>query len=239
VQLIQQILSPIMTALAQILVFFHRFVGDYGVAIILLTVLVRIVLLPLTIKQTRAMQDMQRVQPMLKKLQEKYKDDKQKLQEEMMKFYQEHKVNPLGGCLPMLLQLPIMFALFYMLNNNPLIKGAPFLFFLPDLSKHANAFGPPPLGLPPTSWAAALPYLVLVVLMVVTTYIPQKMLSHDAQQNKIMIFMSLFMAYIAFQLPAGVILYWVTTNIWTMAQQYIMIKVQPPAATETKGVVNG
>ncbi len=230
---IGELLSPISQALGQVLVFFHRFVGDYGLAIVLLTVLVRVILLPLTIKQTRSMQDMQRVQPMLKKLQEKYKDDKQKLQEEMMKFYQEHKVNPLGGCLPMLLQLPVMIALFYMLNDNPLIRGARFLVFLPDLSKAAFMF-----GLPPKDWVGALPYIVLVLLMVVTTYVPQKMITSDPQQNKIMIFMSLFMAYIAWQLPAGVILYWVTTNIWTVAQQYIMIKTQKEPATASKGASN-
>ncbi|RJQ53204.1 MAG: membrane protein insertase YidC [Actinobacteria bacterium] len=216
--------------LAQILIFFHGFLGDYGLAIILLTVLVRLALLPLTIKQTRSMQDMQRVQPMLKKLQEKYKDDKQKLQEEMMKFYQEHKVNPLGGCLPMLLQLPIMFALFSTLNDPKLLQQQPFLFFVPNLSARAGQF-----GLPPTDWLSALPYIVLVILMVVTTYLPQKMLAADAQQNKMMVFMSLFMAYIAWQLPAGVILYWVTTNIWTMGQQYIMIKAQGPSAPASKG----
>ncbi len=231
--MLTQLLAPISQALGQVLIFFHRFVGDYGLAIILLTILVRVVLLPLTIKQTRSMQDMQRVQPMLKKLQEKYKDDKQKLQEEMMKFYQEHKVNPLGGCLPMLLQLPVMIALFYMLKDNPLIKGAPFLVFLPDLSKAAAAF-----GLPPLNWLAAIPYIILVLLMVITTYVPQKMLTSDPQQNKIMIFMSVFMAYIAWQLPAGVILYWVITNIWTVGQQYIMIKTQKEPAAASKGASN-
>lgn len=229
-----QLWAGIVTGLADILNFFHRYVGDYGVAIILLTVAVRVILLPLTIKQTRSMQEMQRVQPMLKKLQEKYKNDKQKLQEEMMKFYQEHKVNPLGGCLPLILQFPIMIALFRMLLNNPLIKGAPFLFLISDLSKAAGNFTL-------ATWVASVPYYILVVLMIVTTYIPQKMMTSDPQQEKMMIFMSIFMAWIAWRLPAGVILYWVTTNIWTIGQQYIMVRSQPAAAAKSaaKGAGNG
>ena len=105
--------------------------GNYGVAIILLTVLVKLVLLPLTIKQTRSMIAMQKIQPEIKKLQEKYKDDKEKLSQEMMKFYKENKVNPLGGCLPLILQLPVFFALFtvlrkYLLTPPTIIVGNTF-----------------------------------------------------------------------------------------------------------------
>lgn len=221
-----------MTGLADVLGFFHGGVRDYGVAIILLTVTVRIVMLPLTIKQTRSMQEMQRVQPMLKKLQEKYKNDKQKMQEEMMKFYKEHQVNPLGGCLPMLLQFPIMIALFRMLLENPQLKNANFLFFIGNLSKSAGDFGA-------AQWVASVSYYILVILMIVTTYIPQKMMTSDPQQEKMMIFMSIFMAWIAWKLPAGVILYWVTTNVWTIGQQYIMIKAQPKAQPAAKGSGDG
>jgi len=186
-------------------------------------------MLPLTIKQTRSMQEMQRVQPMLKKLQEKYKDDKPKLQEEMMKFYSEHKINPLGGCLPMLLQFPILIALFRMLTFEPplIIQNVPYNFwiFIPDLSKAASTYPPP------AQWVNGLPYYVLVLLMIVTTYVPQKMMTKDPQQEKIMILMSIFMAWIAWSLPAGVIVYWVTTNVWTIGQQWMMMREQPAAAT--------
>lgn len=225
-----QLWTDSLKGLAEVLNFLYRNAGhDYGVAIILLTLGVRLIMLPLTIKQTRSMQDMQRVQPMLKKLQEKYKDDKQKLQEEMMKFYSEHKINPLGGCLPMLLQFPIMIALFRMLIHDPplIIRNVPYNFwiFIPDLSRAAKAFPPQ------TQWPAGIPYYALVVLMVVTTYIPQKMMTKDPQQEKIMIFMSIFMAWIAWTLPAGVILYWVTTNIWTVGQQYLMMREGGAPAT--------
>ncbi len=219
-----------LKGLAAVLNFLYTYAGhDYGLAIILLTLGVRLVMLPLTIKQTRSMQEMQRVQPMLKKLQEKYKDDKPKLQEEMMRFYSEHKINPLGGCLPMLLQFPILIALFRMLTFEPplIIQNVPYNFwiFIPDLSKAASTYPPP------AQWVSGIPYYVLVLLMIVTTYVPQKMMTKDPQQEKIMIIMSIFMAWIAWSLPAGVIVYWVTTNVWTIGQQWVMMREQPAPLT--------
>ncbi len=192
--------------------------GDYGLAIILLTIAVRVLMLPLTIKQTKSMQEMKKIQPKLKKLQEKYKDDKQKQQEEIMKFYSEHKVNPLAGCLPLLLQLPIMFALFRVLLAQGKHGGQSFLFFISDLSLSA---GKARLTLSATELA---PYFVLVAVLVVTTYVPSKMMSSDPQQDRMMLFMSAFMAYLGWTLPAGVLLYLVVSNIWTIGQQYITLR---------------
>lgn len=178
-------------------------------------------MLPLTVKQTKSMLEMKKLQPKLKKLQEKYKDDKQKLQEEIMKFYGEHKVNPLAGCLPLLLQLPIMFSLFAVLRlKDALHLGAApsFLFFIKNLSVPAQQAR---LDL---STTALIPYLVLVVVLVVSTYIPSKMMSSDPQQDKMMLFMSAFMAYLGWTLPAGVLLYLVVSNLWTMGQQYITLR---------------
>ena len=201
-----------------ILRFFYDWTGDYGLAIILLTVTVRIFMLPLTIKQTKSMQEMKKLQPKLKKLQDKYKDDKQKLQEEIMKFYSEHKVNPLAGCLPLLLQLPIMFSLFGVLRLKNVKLGHSFLFIIKDLSLPA---GKARLALAPL---ALTPYLVLIVVLVVSTYIPSKMMSADPQQDRMMLFMSAFMAYLGWTLPAGVLLYLVVSNVWTMGQQYITLR---------------
>lgn len=199
--------------------FFFRYTGDYGLAIILLTVTVRLVILPLTIRQTKSMQQMKKLGPKMKELQEKHKKDKQKLQEEMMKFYQEHQFNPLSGCLPLLLQLPIMFALFQVLLE-PAKKGQQqFLFFISDLSLFPGAAQFTKLGL-----AAAFPYYILIVLMIVTTYIPSKMMSTDPQQDRMMIFMALFMGFIGWRLPAGVVLYLLITNVWTIAQQYVALR---------------
>lgn len=217
--------ADLIRLLVGILDFFYAAVGDYGLSIVLLTLVVRVAMLPLTIKQTRAMHDMQRIQPKLKELQKKHKNDKQKLQEEMMKVYEEHRVNPLGGCLPTLVQLPVMIALFQMLQKASTFKLAPgakpsLYFLLPDLTSSAAA------GYK-ASIAAALPYALLLVVVVVTTYLPQKMLSKDPQQNRMMVMMSGFMAFIGWSLPAGVMLYWVTTNVFTLVQQYIMLRLMP------------
>lgn len=206
-------LEPFEKLLLQILDFFYRYVQNYGTAIILLTVLVRIIMLPLTIKQTKSMRALQKIQPKLKKLQEKYKGDKERLQKEMMKFYAEHKVNPLSGCLPLLLQMPIFIALFRMLISNEDLKRAGFLW-IKSLGKPKpySILGIKAIGDP-----------ILVGLMVVTTYLSQKMITADPQQEKMMLPMTLLMAFIALSLPSGVLLYWVTTNILTMIQQYFTV----------------
>lgn len=218
------ILQPIQDVLMSSLQFFARLTGDYGLAIILLTVAVRIILLPLTLKQTKSMQEMKRIQPKLKELQAKYKDNKEKLQKEMMTFYKEHKINPLAGCLPLLLQLPIMFALFRVLLDLGKGEAHNFLFFMDNISiaaKDSLKLGP----------VEAAPYMFLVALMIGTTYLQSKMMSADAQQDRMMIFMSIFMAYIGWTLPAGVLLYLVISNIWTIAQQYVSMR-GTPLATE-------
>ncbi|MBE0447113.1 MAG: YidC/Oxa1 family membrane protein insertase [Actinobacteria bacterium] len=200
--------------------FYNNVVSDYGLAIILLTVAVRIAILPLTVKQTKSMYEMQKVQPKLKELQEKYKNNKEKLQKEMMKFYTEHKVNPLGGCLPLLLQMPIFIALFQMLLKYKASLGLSLgLFKLGTAPGAALAFGP----------IAFIPYLVLIVLMGLTTYLPMKMMTADPQQKKIGLMMIPLMVFFAWSLPTGVLLYWITTNIWTIGQQYITIRLAKTA----------
>lgn len=216
------ILQPITNILQSTLEFFAQLTGDYGLAIILLTITVRILLLPLTIKQTKSMQEMKRIQPKLKELQAKYKDNKEKLQEEIMKFYKEHKINPLSGCLPLLLQLPIMFALFRVLLE--LGKGKSFWVFMDNISlpaqKAVSLLGP----------VEAAPYVLLAAMMIGTTYWQSKMMSADAQQERMMLFMSLFMAWLGWTLPAGVVLYLVVTNVWTIGQQYVTLRGTTVAA---------
>ncbi len=206
----------LINILAAILTFLNAYVHSYGIAIILLTVAVRIFILPLTIKQTKSMYEMQKLQPKLKELQEKYKDNKEKLQQEMMKFYSENKVNPFGGCLPLVLQLPIFFALFRMLMNNKQLLNATSLGLQLGL-KPSLAFAH---GIIPF-----IPYFILIILMAVTTYLPQKMMATDAQQQKMGLYMVPLMVFFAWSLPAGVLIYWVTTNIWTIAQQYVTLRI--------------
>lgn len=208
--------AGIIEGLKALLNFFYNYVHNYGTAIVLLTLAVRVLLLPLTIKQTRAMHEMQKLQPKIKELQEKHKGNKEKLQQEIMKFYSENKVNPLGSCLPMILQIPIMIALFRMLCTSQELKKAFFLGMW--LSESAGHF---PLDKISVTLGQALPHYLLILVVVVTTYVPQKMMAKDAQQNQMMLIMTVFMAFVAWSLPAGVLIYWVTTNIWTIGQQYI------------------
>lgn len=230
--------NGIVAGLNFLLQAFYDFTGNYGVAIILLTVLVKLVLLPLTIKQTRSMIAMQKIQPEIKKLQEKYKDDKERLSQEMMKFYKENKVNPLGGCLPLILQMPIFFALFTVLrkylltppttiigNTFAALKGIPELAGLPaslamiPINKQAGFLWIDNLA---DSTRIADPTFILIVLLAATTWYSQKQVMTDPRQKNMMLIMPLVTAFIGWSLPAGVALYWLTTNALQIIQQFAM-----------------
>ncbi len=218
---------------------FYQLTGNYGVAIILLTLLVKLALLPLTIKQTRSMIAMQKIQPEIRKLQEKYKDDRERLSQEMMKFYKENKVNPLGGCLPLLLQLPVFFALFtvlrkYLLTPPTLIAGNTYVV-MKGLPQFASGLPGAYAALPAIKssgflWVKNLadstriadPTFILIILLAASTWYSQKQVMTDPRQKNMMIIMPLLTAFIGWSLPAGVVLYWLTTNILQIAQQYGM-----------------
>lgn len=195
-------LDPIIDVLRVILEFFNEYVSNYGLAIIMLTILVKLVTLPLTLKQYKSMKAMQILQPKMKAIQEKYKNDKERLSQEMVKFYKDNKFNPLAGCLPLLLQMPILFALFQMLMSKDLA---------PILSKESFI------------WISSLTAKdpILVLLMVGTTFYQQLMVATDPQQKNMMLPMTAFLGFIAWNMPAGVLLYWVTTNALTIVQQLI------------------
>jgi len=204
--------------------YFYGLTNDWGLAIILLTIALRIIILPLTWKQTVSMYEMQKVQPKIKALQEKYKNDKEKLQEETLKFYQENKVNPFGGCLPLLLQMPIFFALFNVLRSD-LPDDASFLGIIPNLTytpkmvytaaAAANGAGPV------AGVIAALPYLILVVVFAVSIWLPQALMPGDKQQKMIGAYMAIVMLFFGWSSPAGVLLYWDVSSIWGVAQQQV------------------
>ena len=238
--------NGLLSGLGSVLSFFYDLLPSYGIAIILLTVFVRILLLPLTIKQTRSMQQMQQIQPKVKELQRKYKGNRQKLNEELMKLYKEHQVNPLGGCLPLLLQLPVFFALYRVLTSGGGTE------YLPDGSLKAAILGggerflgmnlacSPAAAMNPESFpgadcgaggvGAAIPYFVMMALMVGTMYYQQKQMQKastgpSAQQMKLMTtIMPAFLGVISYSIAAGVLVYWVTTNVWQIAQQQVMLK---------------
>jgi YidC/Oxa1 family membrane protein insertase len=186
----------------------YEIVHDWGLAIILLTILIRIVLFPLTLKGMISMYKLKELAPKLKEIQQKYKNDKQKLQVHMMKLYQEEKANPLGGCLPMLLQIPIFFAIYRLLLNSIELKGTEFLW-LSDLSLMD-------------------PYFILPVLMGVSMYIHQLITPNnfqDPMQEKIFKFLPVIFTFFFIYFPAGLVLYWTINNILSIVQQFIINKV--------------
>lgn len=208
----------------------ERVVGDWGLAIITLTVIIRLALMPLTIKQTRSMFELQRIQPKIKELQKKYADDKEKLQEETLKFYQENKVNPFGGCLPTLLQMPVLILLYQVLggtaeNPGPLIKYlrseqlvGSFFNLVPDISKTpAAVFAADGL-------IASIPYVILVLLFAVSVWLPQQLMPGEKQQKMIGAYMAVVMLFFGWTAPAGVLLYWDVSSLWGVAQQQIMMR---------------
>jgi YidC/Oxa1 family membrane protein insertase len=240
-------------AFADVLNFFFVLTGEsYGGAIILLTLSVMIILTPLTLKGTRSMMRMQQLQPEMKRLQKEYKDDRQKLNEELMKFYKENSINPLGGCLPLLAQMPVFIILFQVLRGlsgstttEGCLNGATecfdpqhlqpnqelyqalrstdeMLWLGVDLAKSASSA----LG---ESFVAALPYLFMILLVLVSSYIQQKQVSGrnpgaevNQQQQMLLKIMPAFMAFISFTLQGALVLYFVVSNFWRVGQQWFI-----------------
>jgi YidC/Oxa1 family membrane protein insertase len=225
----------IKEAIFSALQFLYDITGDYGLAIILLTVAIRLLMIPLTVKQTRSMYEMQRIQPKIKQLQKKYKNDKEKLQEETLKFYQENKVNPFGGCLPLLLQMPVFIALYQVLGGTPENPGL-FLQYVESLPEAEQAVVtqgwiilPDLTATPASIWAAdgflaVIPYALLVILFGLSIWLPQFLMPGEAQQKQIAMIMAVFMLYIGWISPAGVLVYWVTSSVLGIAQQQIQLK---------------
>ncbi|MCK5595166.1 membrane protein insertase YidC [bacterium] len=204
--------------IVHILKFLYKISGNYGVAIILLTILTNIILFPLTIKSHKSMRAMQELQPQINALKEKHKDNAQKINKETMAMYKKNKVNPLGGCLPMMLQMPVFFALFTTLRNAIELKGTCFIpGWIPDLSLPDTVFYLGALMNKPGVY----PLNILPILMSITTILQQKFTaqSADPRQAKMMLFMPVFMLFIFYNFPSGLVLYWLTNNILSIAQQ--------------------
>jgi YidC/Oxa1 family membrane protein insertase len=213
-------LQPLVDLNDAILKFWHDQVGlSWGASIIGLTIVIRAAILPLTFRQVRSMQALQRLQPEMKRIQERYKDDKQRQQQEMMKFYQEHGVNPLASCLPLLLQLPFFLSLFYLLRSSTFkadIKGEESFLFIPNLAK------------PLTGHPAAL--ITMIVLYVVTQLISTMVstMSADPNQRRLMLALPFVFVIFVFRFQAGLLVYWVATNCWTIGQQLFIKRFLPP-----------
>ncbi|MEA2480901.1 MAG: YidC/Oxa1 family rane protein insertase [Thermoleophilaceae bacterium] len=247
--MLANIFQPLINVNEAILRFFHDQLSfSWGLAIIGLTVVIRLAILPLTFKQVRSMQALQRLQPEIKKLQARYKDDKQRMQQEMMKFYQENSVNPLGSCLPLLLQLPFFMSLFYLqrsegfkvevrdtgaaighfFGGNPAaahsVGGGEKFLFISDITSRATG-------------GTLIALIVIYVLTQLGSSHVSAMVATDKNQKRLLYVLPfLFVAFII-NFPAGLLVYWITTNSWTIAQQLVIRKVMPPPhlATATAG----
>jgi len=256
------IFQPLIDIFGPILVFFHGIIGgSWGWSIIALTVLIRALMLPLAFKQMHSMQKLQRVAPQLKAIQAKYKEDKQRQQQEMMKFYKENDINPFASCLPLVAQIPVFIGLFYTLRTRLREDICPGL---QAAYRHAYALHNPHVsassiagqtvachGLNGSSWlfihdltntATGATLVVLIVLYVGTQLVSSLMMqapTMDKTQQRMMMLLPLVFVIFIVRFPAGLILYWITTNTWTMAQQYLIRRrigpeaPAPPVATTT------
>ncbi|MDD5451215.1 MAG: membrane protein insertase YidC [Desulfovibrionales bacterium] len=198
---------------------FNRFIHNYGVAIILVTVLIKILFWPLTHKSYHSMKEMQKLQPKMAKIREKYKNDKQKMNDELMGLYKTYKINPLGGCLPMFLQIPVFFALYKVLLNAIEVRHAPFALWINDLSAPDRL----PVGFD-IPYVGGLP--VLTIFMGASMFIQQKMTptAGDPVQAKIMLLLPVIFTFLFVNFPAGLVLYWLVNNILSIGQQYYINK---------------
>jgi YidC/Oxa1 family membrane protein insertase len=193
----------------------YKYVHNYGVAIILLTIFIKILFWPLTQKSFKSMQAMKKIQPKIAQVREKYKDDREKLNQELMALYKTYKVNPMGGCLPMVLQIPVFIALYRMLNTAVELRHEPFMLWINDLT------APDRLQI-----GINIPYLggipVLTILMGISMFAQQKMTpsSGDPRQEQIMLLMPLIFTVFFINFPAGLVLYWLVNNILSIVQQY-------------------
>lgn len=221
-----------------ILLWIQNFVGDWGLAIIVLTVLIRMLLWPLTAKQVKGTYELQKVTPEIKKIQEKYADDKEKQQEELMKFYAEHKVNPFSSCLPMILQMPIFLALYQILG--PVSKKAAETMSEAALAKinlgaylgmhdsTGSIFGfikdltiSPAAMFKTGNYLELFPLVILVVIFGLSVWLPQALMPGEKSQKMIGLYMAVFMLFVGWSAPAGVLLYWDVSSILGIAQQQL------------------
>jgi YidC/Oxa1 family membrane protein insertase len=252
------IFQPLIDVFEAVLKFFHNHVGiSWGFSIVLLTIVMRAVLLPLTVKQFHSMQKLQLMQPQMKALQAKYKDDKQRQQQELMKFYKENQINPLSSCLPLAAQIPVFISLFYMLRQDlrknicPQTQldywhtyAAQHHVTLQQAMSHTIPCGPNNgagfLFIPDLTDKATGVVLIVLLLLYVGSQVASSLLMSspmmDQTQRRLMLVLPLFFVVIVINFPAGLLVYWITTNFWTMGQQYTIKRLighpvpAPPAA---------
>lgn len=209
------IAKPILYALR----FINKYASNYGVSIIIVTIIIKILFWPLTHKSYQSMKEMRKLQPMMAKIREKYKSNKQEMQKQLMNLYKTYKINPMGGCLPMIVQIPVFFALYKVLPGSIELRHAPFVLWIKDLSAPDRLFSfpfqipfmSPPYGIP-----------VLTLIMGASMFLQQKMtpVAGDPAQAKMMMFLPIIFTFLFINFPSGLVLYWLVNNLLSIAQQY-------------------
>lgn len=225
---VANILQPLIDINEAILRFWHDTVGfGWGASIIGLTIVIRMLILPLTFKQVRSMQALQRLQPEMKKIQARYKDDKQRQQQAMMEFYKEHQVNPLGSCLPLLLQFPFFIGLYQTLRSGAFrseVGDSGQFLFIPDITK------------PLTGHTTE---LVVMIVIYVGTQLASSYVSainiQDKNQKRLLFLFPFLFVPVVINFEAGLLVYWITTNTWTIGQQLFVRKFLPPPEPHVAG----
>ncbi len=220
------IFQPLIDVANEILVFLHDTVGlEYGAAIVGLTFITRLAILPLSVKQIRSMREMAAIQPQLKEIQERYKDDRERLQRESMRLFQEHGVNPFASCLPLLLQLPVFLSLFYLLQSSEFedevrSAGEESWFFVDDILEKATGGD----------------LIILLALYLGTSVIAGLIMTGrtaSTQQRMLSMGLPILFTPIMIGFPAGLLVYWISTNVWTMGQQAVVKVFFPPPTQPT------
>jgi YidC/Oxa1 family membrane protein insertase len=248
------IFQPLIDVFEAVLKFFHNNVGiSWGFSIVLLTIVVRAALIPLTLKQIKSMVRLQSLSPQMKAVQAKYKEDKQRQQQEIMKLYKEHGVNPFGSCLPLVAQLPVFVSLYYMLRQSLRADICPTIQpgYSQTLHKvistaHTKVCGGHNASFlfvhDLTDKATGATLIVLLVLYVGTQLASTMMMSGsqtDPNMRRIMMFMPLVFVLVVINFPAGVLVYWITTNTWTIGQQYVVKRRMGPLQAAAAGAAAG
>jgi YidC/Oxa1 family membrane protein insertase len=225
---------PLTEATLWIMDQMRRFIPNYGVIIILFSVLTKLAFYPLTRTSTRSMKKMQMLQPKIKALQEKYKDNQEKQSKAMMELYKKENVNPMSGCLPLLLQMPVFVALYQALAHTIALRNTPFVWWIDDLSKPDALFSFGGFALPLVGWTD---FNLLPLLMTATMVIQTRMTPTGQAQGQMAMMntlMPVMMFFFFYQMPSGLVLYWLVNNLMTIYQTWrIHQTATPEASTET------
>jgi len=206
------IIRPFSKAITWFLAEFHKVIPNYGIVIILFTVIIKLALSPLSLMSMKSMRRMQAIQPLMAEIKEKHKKDSQKMNQEVMKLYKEHKINPLGGCLPMLPQIPILFALFTVFRSTIEFRGAPFVWWMQDLSQPDSLY-------------------ILPVLMAVTMFVQQKITIKDPKQKMMVYLFPAVFLWWGISFPTGLVLYWTVFNIFGLFEAIFVHKRHIPVTS--------